>query len=152
TVYFLDRIVGELRKKERSIERRELNAENQQRLARLAMSSAGAAHELGTPLAIIAVVAHELQRRIEQLENPADIIDDFKILKDQAERCKQILEEMRARAGDFSGEMPESITLGHLIEEAILACGASSHTVPIERAIGDSDHSFIVHRKALIRA
>ena len=47
-----------------------------------------AAHELGTPLGTIAVVARELERGLP--ENSAEV-EDVRLLRDQAERCRAII-------------------------------------------------------------
>jgi len=66
----------------------------EQRIADLGTLAAAAAHELGTPLATITVVASELVREV-----PADspLAEDARLLKSQAERCKAILEELSRR-------------------------------------------------------
>jgi two-component system sensor histidine kinase RegB len=70
------------------------------RLAALGALATAAAHELGTPLGTIAVVARELERSL-----PAGTPDseDVKLLREQAERCRSIL----ARLAD-----PEEAMLG----------------------------------------
>jgi two-component system sensor histidine kinase RegB len=66
----------------------------EQRLSALGALAAAAAHELGTPLATIAVVAKEMAR--ETPEGP--LHDDAELLMAQAQRCRDILRRL--------GEMP----------------------------------------------
>jgi two-component system sensor histidine kinase RegB len=66
----------------------------EQRLSALGALAAAAAHELGTPLATIAVVAKEMAR--ETPEGP--LRDDAELLMAQAQRCRDILRRL--------GEMP----------------------------------------------
>jgi two-component system sensor histidine kinase RegB len=61
----------------------------EQRLSALGGLAAAAAHELGTPLATISVVAKELAR-----EGPEAIRDDAKLLLSQTERCREILRRL----------------------------------------------------------
>jgi two-component system sensor histidine kinase RegB len=63
----------------------------EQRLAALGGLAAAAAHELGTPLATIQVVAKELLR-----SSPPDdpVADDARLLLQQAERCRDILKSL----------------------------------------------------------
>ncbi len=70
------------------------------RLAALGALATAAAHELGTPLGTIAVVARELERALP--ENSAEI-EDVRLLRQQAERCRAII----ARLAD-----PEQSMLG----------------------------------------
>ncbi len=76
--------------------------------------AAAAAHELGTPLATITVVATELERAI-QADSP--LADDIALLREQAQRCRQILgklTELSASMGPV-GQVP----LSALIEEVV---------------------------------
>jgi two-component system sensor histidine kinase RegB len=66
----------------------------EQRLSALGALAASAAHELGTPLATIAVVAKEMARGVE--EGP--LREDAELLIAQAQRCRDILRRL--------GEMP----------------------------------------------
>lgn len=70
-----------------------------QRLSALDGLAAAAAHELGTPLGTIAVVANELKREL-----PPDSAhgEDIALLASQADRCREILARLSARpeAGD----------------------------------------------------
>ena len=74
------------------------------RLAALGALATAAAHELGTPLGTIAVVARELERGLMEAgpEKSAEI-EDVRLLREQAERCRAII----ARLAD-----PEQSMLG----------------------------------------
>jgi len=68
-----------------------------QRMSAVGALAAAAAHELGTPLGTIAVVAKELKR-----EFPADdpLYEDVELLESQVARCRDILTELSRRPGD----------------------------------------------------
>ena len=61
----------------------------EQRLSALGGLAAAAAHELGTPLATISVVAKELAR-----EGPEAVREDARLLLSQTERCREILRRL----------------------------------------------------------
>ncbi|RUS59559.1 sensor histidine kinase [Pseudorhodobacter sp. E13] len=67
----------------------------EQKLTDLGGVVAAAAHELGTPLATIKLVSAEL---IEELADSPELRDDAQLIKDQADRCRDILRSM-GRAG-----------------------------------------------------
>lgn len=71
--------------------------QREQRLAALGGLAAAAAHELGTPLATIQVVAKELLR-----DSPADgpIAEDARLMLQQADRCRDILKRLSQRPED----------------------------------------------------
>lgn len=67
----------------------------EQKLTDLGGVIAAAAHELGTPLSTIKLVASEL---IDELEGQKDLQDDARLIGQQADRCRDILHSM-GRAG-----------------------------------------------------
>ncbi|PLW78159.1 ActS/PrrB/RegB family redox-sensitive histidine kinase [Cohaesibacter celericrescens] len=75
----------------------ELVLANEQHLSNLDGLATAAAHELGTPLATIQLVAKELERELER-DDP--IREDIVLLRSQAERCKDILGKLRSLSGD----------------------------------------------------
>lgn len=67
----------------------------EQKLTDLGGVVAAAAHELGTPLATIKLIASELAA---ELKDRPDLTEDARILREQADRCRDILRSM-GRAG-----------------------------------------------------
>ena len=86
----------------------------EQKLTALDGLAAAAAHELGTPLATITVVAKELARE----SPPGPLRDDAWLLVEQAERCRDILKRL-ARAPEITDAMYERITLTQFISEIL---------------------------------
>jgi two-component system, sensor histidine kinase RegB len=85
----------------------------EQRLAALGGLAAAAAHELGTPLATIHLIAKEMLRGM-----PADhpLAEDAALLVSQSERCRGILKQLSARPD--SGDMVhDQMPLQALLEE-----------------------------------
>jgi two-component system sensor histidine kinase RegB len=74
---------------------------------------AAAAHELGTPLATIALVAKELQRGMPK-EGP--VAEDVALLREQVQRCRAILARLSSLDSDPYGPMA-TLTLRQLLEE-----------------------------------
>lgn len=66
----------------------QLALSREHRLASIGALATAAAHELGTPLGTIAVVARELERGMQ--ENSPEI-EDVRLLRSQAERCRAII-------------------------------------------------------------
>jgi two-component system, sensor histidine kinase RegB len=90
----------------------ELVLAREQHLSQLDGLAAAAAHELGTPLSTITVVIREIERALEPSSPHAD---DVKLLREQAQRCREILSKItELPAGDPFDRMPISA----LIEEA----------------------------------
>jgi len=82
------RIASEAARMSAGLAATQLALSREHRLAALGALATAAAHELGTPLGTIAVVARELERVL-----PADSaeVDDVRLLRAQAERCRAII-------------------------------------------------------------
>jgi len=79
---------------------REQALRNEQIIA-LGTLAAGAAHELGTPLATMAVVTGELQ---DEYKENREFQDNIRILRDQITQCKHTLTQLLADAGQARAE------------------------------------------------
>jgi len=82
------RIASESARMSAGLAATQLALSREHRLAALGALATAAAHELGTPLGTIAVVARELERALP--ENSAEI-EDVRLLRAQAERCRAII-------------------------------------------------------------
>jgi len=85
----------------------------EQRLSALGGLAAMAAHELGTPLATIAVVAKEMARECP----PGSLREDAELVSSQAQRCRDILRRL-AETPETDDVVHARISLAHLLEEA----------------------------------
>lgn len=85
----------------------------EQKLTDLGGVVAAAAHELGTPLATIKLVSAEM---IEELSDHPELRDDAQLIKDQANRCRDILQSM-GRAGKMDLHLMRA-PLGTVLKDA----------------------------------
>ena len=92
----------------------ELVLAREQHLSQLDGLAAAAAHELGTPMSTIAVIAKELERAIAP---DAPHGDDVRLLREQAMRCRDILAKLTELSA--SGEPFDRMPLTTLIEEVV---------------------------------
>src|SRR5215210_126885 len=90
----------------------ELVLAREQHLTQLDGLAAAAAHELGTPLSTIAVVAKELQHALGPDSPHAE---DVKLLREQTQRCREILGKLSALPSSWAPF--ERMKLSALIEE-----------------------------------
>jgi len=86
----------------------------EQRLSALGGLAAAAAHELGTPLATITIVARELSRELP----PGAGRDDALLMVEQAGRCRDILKRL-AETPDMVDEVHERMSLLLLVREVL---------------------------------
>ncbi|MGB7577334.1 MAG: ActS/PrrB/RegB family redox-sensitive histidine kinase [Pseudolabrys sp.] len=92
----------------------ELVLAHEQHLSQLDGLAAAAAHELGTPLSTISVIAKELERAIAP---NAPHGDDVRLLREQATRCRDILAKLTELSA--GGEPFDRMPLTALIEEVV---------------------------------
>lgn len=88
--FFAARMAEELRRQEQwRAQRREEGLRDQQLLA-VATEAAGAAHELGTPLATMSVLLKEMR----QEHGDAALQEDLALLQQQVQQCKHTLQQL----------------------------------------------------------
>ena len=85
----------------------------EQRISALGALAAAAAHELGTPLTTISVVAKELAR--ETPEGP--LREDAWLLMDEAQRCRGILKRLTDAPGE--AEAIQRVTLEEFLDDVV---------------------------------
>lgn len=89
------RVTSEVQSMADALNATQMALSREQKLTDLGGVVAAAAHELGTPLATIKLTSAEL---IEELEDRPDLREDAALIREQADRCRDILRDM-GRAG-----------------------------------------------------
>src|ERR1700742_4353931 len=92
----------------------ELVLAREQHLTQLDGLAAAAAHELGTPLSTIVLISRELERT---LTGNTQIFGDIKTLREQAQRCRDILAKITQLSS--TGAPFDRMKLSTLIEETV---------------------------------
>jgi two-component system sensor histidine kinase RegB len=86
-----------------------------QQVSAVGALAAAAAHELGSPLGTIAVIAKELVR---ELPPDSPYLEDAKLLLSQSERCRTILAELAHRPDMDGGSPYAKLPVSALVEAA----------------------------------
>lgn len=121
------RIADEARQMSSALAATELVLAREQRLSALDGLAAAAAHELGTPLATIALVAKELKRELP----PGGMHqDDIDLLISQAARCREILARLANRDSQ-SDEVYERTKLRPMVEDLIAPLRGSDVVIDV---------------------
>lgn len=99
------------------------------RVAGLATVVAGAAHELSTPLATIAVVARELERSLGALsaiDDPRreECAADARLIRAEIDRCRRLLDGMAGQIAEPMGEAPRSVLIDDVMSEVLARVAA----------------------------
>jgi len=93
----------------------ELVLQREKHLSQLDGLAAAAAHELGTPLATISIVAKEMER---ELGDDPRFGEDVHLLRSQSERCRDILRRLTTLSSENEAHM-RHLPLSSLIEEVM---------------------------------
>jgi len=108
-------VAQEARKLRDAVSATQLALAREQRISAVGALAAAAAHELGSPLGTIAVIAKELAR---DLPVGSPHAEDAALLLSQSERCRHILAEL-AHAPEEDGSSPyASLPISALVEAA----------------------------------
>jgi two-component system, sensor histidine kinase RegB len=107
-------VTEEARKLSDALAATELVLAREQHLTQLDGLAAAAAHELGTPLATIVLISRELE---QALRSDDAIGSDIKTLREQAQRCREILGKITQLSS--TGSMFDRMKLSTLIEETV---------------------------------
>lgn len=113
TAVYAWRVAEEARLLANALAATELVLQREQHLSALDGLAAAAAHELGTPLATIALVAKEMERALGKDER---FHDDVVLLRSQSERCREILKRLTSLSSEGEVHMAR-LPLTSLIEE-----------------------------------
>ncbi len=119
-VFFLGKIQKDLEEHQKTIAELELERNRSEKLASLATLAAGAAHEFSTPLATIAVASGEMFNTMkEHDEIDPELVADTQLIRDQVKRCRDILYQMSADAGEHLAEALQNFTVERLFSEVL---------------------------------
>jgi len=147
TSFYAWRSTHESRKMAFALAAAEALLAHEQKLSALGGLAAAAAHELGTPLATIQVVAKEMSREVAP-DTPLG--EDAALILSQAQRCRDILEQL-SRRGDEGDIIHDVLSIEDLLEEAAEPFIGREKDIVIICA-GDGDEPALKRRPELLYA
>ncbi|MCF7987879.1 MAG: sensor histidine kinase [Methylovulum sp.] len=116
--FFVVELAKTLKIQERNLADARESALRDERVVALGTLAASAAHDMGTPLGTMAIVAHELENEYPEHRFP-DLHEKTLIIQQQIERCKQALSVMSESAGELRAESGRMTTLTEYIDDVI---------------------------------
>ncbi|HTZ36727.1 MAG TPA: ActS/PrrB/RegB family redox-sensitive histidine kinase [Stellaceae bacterium] len=108
-------VAQEARRLRDAVAATQLALAREQRVSAVGALAAAAAHELGSPLATIAVIAKELAR---ELPGDSPHAEDAALLLSQSERCRHILAELAHQPEEDGSSPYTSLPISALVEAA----------------------------------
>lgn len=117
TSLYAFQVTEEARKLSDALAATELVLTREQHLTQIDGLAAAAAHELGTPLSTIFLIANELQNAAKDRAPDDPLIADVATIREQAKRCRDILATITQLSS--SGAPFDRMPLTNLIEEVV---------------------------------
>ena len=141
------RLSKEARQMSQALAATELVLAREQKLHALDGLAAAAAHELGTPLSTIALIAKELERNVPP---GSPLAEDAALLKSQSERCREILRKLTQSPSE-SDPLVAQRTVSSLIEEAAAPYQAFDTTIAVTARPSDGIEGDAANEPVLLR-
>ncbi len=116
--FFVVALAKTLKERERSLADARESALRDERVVSLGTLAASAAHDMGTPLGTIAILAHEMEEDLPEHRYP-ELHQKLKIMQKQVDRCKQALSVMSASAGEMRAESGKVMLVSEYIDEVL---------------------------------
>jgi two-component system sensor histidine kinase RegB len=149
TSFFVGKLSSDARKNEREVLMMQKRLARNERLASLVTLSAGAAHEIATPLATIAVTAKEMEHQAGTRLGDERMQEDARLIRSQVDRCRLILERMGAQGADPFGESPQAVEPRELLAQVRERFPQDRGRIQVEPSGADTGKCVIPVRAAI---
>lgn len=117
-VVFITRISRNLRLRDARLASLRQRAAEQEHIVRMGLLASGAAHELGTPLATLAVILGDWRRMPAFAQQP-ELLQEIAEMEHELQRCKTILSGILLSAGEARGESAAQTTLQAFLDSLV---------------------------------
>ncbi|MCI4589257.1 ATP-binding protein [Sphingobium sp. BYY-5] len=142
-VLFMTRITHNLQVREAYLARLRQQAAEEEHIVRMGLLASGAAHELGTPLAQLAVVLGDWRHMPEINQHPT-LVEEVGEMEAAVKRCKAILSGILMSAGEARGEAPEVTSVQNFIEYIARDWRTANPGMPLRCDFGPHDYPRII--------
>lgn len=116
--HFVAKIADSLREHERTLAKARERVLRDEQVVAVATVAAGAAHELSTPLATMALVTAELADDYPHDRYPK-LNDDIELLRGQIRKCKEALSVLSATAGAHRAEAARPMAVDAFVAQSV---------------------------------
>jgi two-component system, sensor histidine kinase RegB len=117
-VIFITRIMRNVRVTAAKLADLRQRAAEEDHIIRMGLLASGAAHELGTPLATLAVILGDWKHMPEFKAN-AELLEEIGEMQTQLKRCKSIVSGILLSAGETRGESSAATTINTFLAELV---------------------------------
>lgn len=117
-VTFIIRITRNLRQRDARLADLRQRAAEEEHIVRMGLLASGAAHELGTPLATLAVILGDWAR-LPSFTSEPELLEEVTEMQAQIQRCKAIVSGILMSAGEARGESSEETSICTFLDELV---------------------------------
>ena len=117
-VIFITRIGKNLRQQDARLAGLKQRAAEEEHIVRMGLLASGAAHELGTPLATLAVILGDW-RRMPAFTTNQELLQEVSEMETQLKRCKAIVSGILLSAGEARGESSAATTITTFMDDLV---------------------------------
>jgi two-component system sensor histidine kinase RegB len=114
--YFVVEMARTIKERDQKLAQAREQALRNERLIAMGTLAASAAHEMGTPLGTIAILAGELEREYADDDNQ-DLYQKMVILREQVDRCKTAFSAMSESAGELRAVSGQVMNVVEYLDE-----------------------------------
>jgi two-component system, sensor histidine kinase RegB len=140
---FVGKISDTLKQREQDVLSLQTRLAKHERLSSIVTLAAGAAHELATPLASIAIASRDLELHETGVSRDQDVTEDARMIRGEVERCNSILRRIGERGAELPGEAPVLLDLAELLEKVRVELAVSHQTRIMTLVTGDNRSAFL---------
>jgi two-component system sensor histidine kinase RegB len=142
-VVFISRITRNMRNSAAKLAHLRQRAAEEEHIVRMGLLASGAAHELGTPLATLAVILGDWKHMPEFKGSP-ELLEEIGEMQTQLQRCKSIVSGILLSAGETRGESSAATTINTFLDEVVAEWRFGRPVVQFEFANGiESDRPVV---------
>ena len=142
-VLFMTRINRNLQDRDTYMAQLRQHAAEEEHIVRMGLLASGAAHELGTPLAQLAVVLGDWRHMPEVTRHPA-LVEEVVEMQAAVSRCKGILSGILLSAGEARGEAPTVTDVRGFIDGIAQDWRGANPDMPLRCDFGPHDYPRII--------
>ncbi len=117
-VIFITRIGENVRERDARLAALRQRAAEEEHIVRMGLLASGAAHELGTPLATLAVILGDW-RRMPAFASDFELRQEVVEMENQLKRCKTIVSGILLSAGEARGESSAATTITTFMDDLV---------------------------------
>lgn len=152
--YYVFGMGNTLRRQQKLLARARERALQDEKLVSLGTLAASTAHELGTPLATMSLLANELRDQIESNNQPREVLlNDIDNLSRQIKRCELALSDLSASAGASPLENGEAMEVAVYLQDLLNQLYDTHPDITIETDwVQQSDTCIILADRSLTQA